>query len=92
MEDQNNMFEVEDDNDEKMKKVIHDWYNKTYTSGLKTGAKYMAVGAASIMKEHLEKEKEPTLRDYKRCIKALSEFFEVQLKTQQNENKKETNS
>ena len=79
-----------DINDDKVKQVIHDWYDKTYNSGLKTGAKYMAIGAASIMKKNLEKNVKPTLRDYKRCIQELSDFFEVQLRTQQNENKKET--
>ena len=81
-----------DGQDEKIKEVIHDWYDKTYTSGLKMGAKYMAIGAATIMKKHLGENSKPTLRDYKRCVEELSSFLEVQLKTQQNENTKENES
>lgn len=89
MEDPNKFM---DEPEEKMNQAIRDWYDKTYTSGLKMGAKYMAIGASSIMKKHLHKNTKATLRDYQRCIEELSKFLDVQLKTQQNENKGENKS
>jgi hypothetical protein len=94
MDENINISEVTDEiknaDENELKTVVERWYESTYTSGLKLGARYMAIGASSIMNKHLsKKEKEPTLRDYKRCIKELADFLEVQLKTQQNETQKE---
>ena len=79
--------EIQSANKDELRQTIEKWYDKFHTQGLKLGAKYMAIGATSIMKHHLSTPgKKPSLRSYERCIADLNKFFAVQLNTQQNEN------
>lgn len=100
MSEENNMKEVvaeiQNASEDELREVIEGWFDRTRTQGMKLGAKYMALGAMSIINKHLVKPgKKPSLRSHERCIEELSKFFSVQLKetsTQQNESEQEENS
>lgn len=76
------------EDDSELKKAIEDWYEKTHTQGLKTGAKMICSVVANLINKHLNKESKVTLRDYKRLVAEISKFIEVPLK---DENKTEEN-
>ena len=72
--------------DEKLKKTIEDWYEKTRTQGMKLGAQMICIAGEDILKKHLVKHSKPSLRDYERATAELVKLFSVPLKniTEQN--------
>ena len=74
------------DNNEELKTVIKDWYEKTRTQGMKLGAQMICVAGEDILKRHLTKKTKPSLRDYERATAELVKLFFVPLKniTEQN--------
>jgi hypothetical protein len=72
--------------DDKLKKTIEDWYEKTRTQGMKLGAQMICVAGEDILKKHLTKKSKPSLRDYERATAELIKLFSVPLKqiTEQN--------
>lgn len=93
MEENTNMSEVVDEiknaDEESIKKVVEDWFEKTRTSGMKIGATYIAAAVMGKIKKHLEKPGKTSLRDYERCIADIQKMLAVQL-TQQNDSEEAT--
>lgn len=93
MEENTNMSEVVDEiknaDEESIKKVVEDWFEKTRTSGMKIGATYIAAAVMGKIKKHLEKPGKTSLRDYERCIADIKKMLAVQL-TQQNDSEEAT--
>lgn len=88
MEENTNMSEVVDEiknaDEESIRKVVEDWFEKTRTSGMKIGATYIAAAVMGKIKKHLEKPGKTSLRDYERCIADIKKLLAIQL-TQQND-------
>ena len=93
MEDQNKVIneavaELKDADETKLKEVIEKWFESTRTSGMKIGAQFISAAVAGVIKRHLKKGKEPSRRDYERCIDDINKLIVVQL-TQQNDSENE---
>ncbi len=74
------------DDNEELKTVIKDWFEKTRTQGMRLGAQMICVAGEDILKKHLTKKSKPSLRDYERATAELVKLFSVPLKniTEQN--------
>ena len=84
--------EIKSSDEEKLQKVIEDWFERTRTQGLKIGVQYISAAIFGIIKKHIAKKAKPSLRDYKRCVDEIVKIVSVQLKqdnTIQNDSKKE---
>ena len=88
MEENTNMSAVVDEiknaDEESIKKVVEDWFERTRTDGLKIGARFIAAAVMGKVQKHLDKPGKPSLRDYERCIADIKKMLVVQL-TQQND-------
>jgi hypothetical protein len=77
--------EVRNADEESLKKVIEDWFEKTRTAGMRIGAQYISAAVYGAIEKNI---KTGSLRDHQRAIKAVLEIVSVQLnqqKTQQND-------
>lgn len=74
--------EIKNANEDELREVIEKWFNQTRNGGLKIGAQYMSAAIFGVIKKHLKKTSQPSLRDYKRCIDEISSIIAVQLATQ----------
>lgn len=93
MEEQNKIIneavaELKDSDETKLKEVIEKWFEKTRTDGLKVGAQFISAAVAGVIQRHLKKGKEPSRRDFERCIDDINKIIVVQL-TQQNDSEDE---
>jgi hypothetical protein len=52
------------DDNEELKTIIKDWFEKTRTQGMRLGAQMICVAGEDILKKHLTKKSKPSLRDY----------------------------
>lgn len=68
----------------KLKEVIEKWFENTRTSGMKIGARFISAAVAGVIQKHLKKGKEPSRRDFERCVSDIEKIIAVQL-TQQND-------
>ena len=89
MEEQNKVIneavaELKGADETKLKEVIEKWFEKTRTDGLKIGAQFISAAVAGVIQKHLKKGKEPSRRDFERCIDDINKIIVVQL-TQQND-------
>ena len=88
MEETTNMSEVIDEvknaDEESLKKVIQDWFDRTRTDGMKVGARFIAAAVMGKIQRHLDKPGKTSLRDYERCIADIKKMLVVQL-TEQND-------
>lgn len=93
MEENTNMSEIvgeiKNADEESIKKVAEDWFEKTRTQGMKIGAIHIAAAVMGKIKKHLEKPGKTSLRDYERCIADIKKMLAVQL-TQQNDSEEAT--
>lgn len=74
--------------DEKLKRVIETWYEKTRTDGMKLGAQFMCAAVYGAMQKHILQKANPSLRDYKRMSDDIAKVISVPLRkqeTQQND-------
>ena len=76
--------EIKNADEESIKKVIEDWFERTRTDGLKIGAQFMAAAVMGKIQKHLDKPGKISLRDYERCIADIKKVLVVQL-TEQND-------
>ena len=85
------MKEIRESDEENLQKVIEDWFERTRTSGMKIGAKYISVAIFATIQKHVVKKNgaKVSLRDYQRCIDEIIEIISVQLK-QQNDSETDT--
>ena len=77
------MAEIKNANEDELRKVISDWYERTRTDGMRIGAKMIAAAVFGAIRNNLNKQR-PSLRDYERCIKDIRKIIDVLL-TQQND-------
>ena len=88
MEETTNMSAVIDEiknaDEESLKKVIEDWFERTRTDGMKIGAQFIAAAVMGKIKKHLTKPGKLSLRDYERCIADIKKILAIQL-TKQND-------
>ena len=89
MEEQNKVIseaiaELQGADEAKLKEIIEKWFEKTRTDGLKVGARFISAAVAGVIQKHLKKGKEPSKRDFERCIGDIEKIIVVQL-TQQND-------
>lgn len=89
MEEQVNISEavkeIQSANEEEIKKIVTDWFEKTRTDGLRLGAYMISAAIYAAMKKHLGKAGKTSMRDYQRMTDDILKLIEVQLKTQQND-------
>ena len=92
MEEKTNMSAVVDEiknaDEESIKKIVEDWFERTRTDGMKIGAQFIAAAVYEAIEKNLKKGSQSSLRDYQRAIKRIVEIVSVQLKqqeTQQND-------
>jgi hypothetical protein len=78
------MDEVKNANEDELKKIIEDWFERTRTDGLKIGAQFIAAAVMGKIEKHLSKPGKASLRDYERCIADIKKILVVQL-TKQND-------
>lgn len=83
------MDEIKSANEDDLKKVIADWYEKTRTDGLRLGARYVSAAIAGVIQKHTNKASKVSLNDYKRMTAEIMKIVSVQL-TQQNNAEKVT--
>lgn len=81
--------EIKNADEENLRKVIEDWFERTRTDGLKIGAQFIAAAVMGKIEKHLGKPGKTSLRDYERCIADIKKILVVQL-TKQNDSE-ETN-
>lgn len=79
--------EIKSADEEQLRKVIENWFERTRTDGLKIGAKFISAAIYDVIKNNLLKKEKPSLRDYKRCIDGIINIISVQL-TEQNDSEK----
>lgn len=82
------MDEIKNANEDELRKVIEDWFEKTRTDGLKIGAQFISAAIYGAIEKNLKKGANSSLRDYQRAVKRIIEIVSVQLKqdeTQQND-------
>ena len=89
MDEQNKVIneaitELQGADETKLKEVIEKWFEQTRTEGLKIGARFISATVAGTIQKHLKKGKEPSKRDFERCIRDIEKIIFVQL-TQQND-------
>lgn len=89
MDEQNKVIgeaiaELKSADEAKLKEVIEKWFESTRTQGLKIGAQFISAAVAGVIQKHLKKGKEPSRRDFERCITDINKIIVVQL-TQQND-------
>lgn len=88
MAEETNMKEVVEEiknaNEDELKKVIEDWFEKTRTAGMKIGAQFISAAIFGVIQKHLKKKAKPSLRDHQRAIDEIIKIISVQL-TQQND-------
>lgn len=80
--------EIKGANEEQLKQVISDWFERTRTQSMKIGASYVSAAVYEAIEKNLRSGFSSSLRDYQRAIKRIIEIVSVQLKqqeTQQND-------
>lgn len=88
MEENNSMSAVIDEiknaDEESIRKVVEQWFERTRTDGLKIGAQFIAAAIMGKIEKHLGKPGKASLRDYERCVADIKKIISVQL-TRQND-------
>jgi len=85
MEETTNMSAVVDEiknaDEENLRKVIEDWFERTRTDGMKIGAQFIAAAVLGAIDKNLTKGLySSSLRDCQRALKRVIEIVSVQLK------------
>lgn len=92
MEENKNMSavveEIKNADEESLKRVIEEWFERTRTDGLKIGARFIAAAVMGKIQKHLDKPGKLSLRDYERCMADIKKVLLVQL-TEQNDLKED---
>jgi hypothetical protein len=79
--------EVKNANEDELKKVIEEHFERVRTQGMYIGAQFISAAVSGAIEKNLKKGSQSSLRDYQRAIKRIVEIVSVQLKqeTQQND-------
>ena len=89
MEEQNKVIneavkELKGADEAQLKEVVEKWLDATRMAGIKIGAQMISAAVLGEIKRHLKEAAKPSLRDYQRCMDAISKIVAVPL-TQQND-------
>ena len=76
--------EIKNANEDELRKVIKDWFERIHTDGLKLGASYISAAIYGVIKKHTKKAGKISLNDYKRMTAEIVKIIAVQL-TEQND-------
>jgi hypothetical protein len=82
--------EIKNADEESLKKLIEDWFEKMRTDGMKLGAYFVSAAVAGAIDKNLKDGMQSSHRDFERAIKRIVEIVSVQLKqheTPQNDSK-----
>lgn len=85
--------EIRNADEESLRKVIEDWYERTRTDGMKIGAYFVSAAVAGAIEKNLKDGMKSSHRDFERAIKRVLEIVSVQLKqdeTVQNDSEEAT--
>lgn len=80
--------EIKNSNEEDLKKVIEEWFEKTRTQSMKIGASYISAAIYGVIEKNIKKKAKVSLRDYKRMTDEILQIISVQL-TRQNDSEEE---
>jgi hypothetical protein len=87
MEEQVKMSEVIDEikgaNEDNLKELIENWFERTRTEGMKVGAYFISAAVAEAINKNLKDGMNSSRRDFERAIKRVMEIVSVQLKQQE---------
>ena len=72
--------EIKMADEEQLKKVISDWFERTRTDGIKIGAYFVSAAVAGAIEKNLKDGMKSSHRDFERAIKRVLEIVSVQLK------------
>lgn len=78
--------EVKNANEDELKKVIEEHFDRVRTQGMKIGATYIAAAVMGAIEKNLKKGANSSLRDYQRAVKNIKEIISVQLKEETRQN------
>lgn len=76
--------EIKNASENELKRVIEQHFEGVRAQGMKIGAQFIAAAVYGAIEKNLKKDSRPSLRDYQRAIKRVTEIVSVQL-TQQND-------
>lgn len=87
MEETTNMSavieEIKNADEESLKKVIEDWFERTRTDGMRIGAYFVSAAVAGAIDKNLKDGMNSSRRDLERAIKRVMEIVSVQLKQEE---------
>lgn len=87
MEEKTNVSQVVEEikgaDEESLKKVIEDWFERTRTDGMHLGAYFISAAVFDAIKKNLKDGMNSSHRDFKRAIQRIVEIVSVQLKQQE---------
>jgi hypothetical protein len=72
--------EIKSADEEHLKKVIEEWFERTRTDGMKIGAYFVSAAVAGAIEKNLKDGMKSSHRDFERAIKRVMEIVSVQLK------------
>lgn len=72
--------EIKNADEESLRKVIEDWFERTRTDGMKIGAYFVSAAVAGAIEKNLKDGMKSSHRDFERAIKRVLEIVSVQLK------------
>lgn len=72
--------EINNANEDDLKRVIEEHFERIRTQSMKLGASYIAAAVYGAIRGNLIKGSNSSLRDYQRAIKRITEIVSVQLK------------
>lgn len=72
--------EIKSADEEQLKKVIEEWFERTRTDGMKIGAYFVSAAVAGAIEKNLKDGMKSSHRDFERAIKRVMEIVSVQLK------------
>ena len=77
--------EIKESDEESLRKVIEDWFERTRTQSIKIGAQYISAAIFGVIQKNIVKKAKPSLRDYKRMTEEIIKIVSVQLRQQNTE-------
>ena len=77
--------EIKESDEESLRKVIENWFERTRNQSIKIGAQYISAAIFGVIQKNIVKKAKPSLRDYKRMTEEIIKIVSVQLKQQNTE-------
>ena len=75
--------EIKGADEEQLKKVIEQWFDKTRMDGLRIGAQMISAVVYDAINKNLKQGMNSSHRDFERAIKRIIEVVSVQLKQEE---------